>query len=86
MNKLSITLITVLAISTTTFAVAAPDFQNIEKARKARQLISATQVSNVSCATPQTSHFLDHGPRAQVTPAQNAKLKQQYEAAANSCK
>ena len=96
MNKLLISLIGALTIGTALPALASPDWQAIERARKAKQ---ATQIerhsdpyetagptgSGMKCAPQAPTLLLDHGPRAQTTPYQNKQRQERYEADLKAC-
>ena len=83
MTKLSISLIGIITLGITFPAVAGPDFQAIEQARKARQSIESTALHDVKakgCEFRKFAPQVDHGPRAQSTPYLNQQRKLQFEA------
>lgn len=91
MKKLLIALIGVITFSATFPAVASPDFQAIEQARKAArdaasQTVAASSASGKDCESQKLTLPLDHGPRAQSTPYLNQQRKGQFEAAMKVCK
>lgn len=75
MNKSFITLIGIVVLSTGVSAIAGPDFQAIEQARKLRQA-SASPATNLEKSTAsQQLQLLDHGPRALASPYANQQKK-----------
>lgn len=96
MNKLFISLIGAATLFATQAAVAGPDFEAIERARKAKQ---AAQVEghgesrktarptadDGNCPPEAPTLELDHGPRAQTTPQANEQLQERYEAQLKAC-
>jgi hypothetical protein len=98
MKKLLITLIGALTLSTTLPALAGPDWQIIEQARKAKQTAQAERRGDAYEALPPTGAGpqkcppdalvlpLDHGPRALTTPSLNQQRKDRYEAQLAACK
>ena len=73
-----------LTLGATLPAFAGPEWQLIERARKAKQTAQAerqdsTRVAKVQCAPGALVLPLDHGPRAQTTPHQN-QLREQEQA------
>lgn len=77
MNKLLITLISALTMGVAPSAIAGPDFQAIERARKAKQATElarkgGTEVPAAAdkkgCPPERLALPLDHGPRAPSTP------------------
>jgi hypothetical protein len=99
MNKLFISLVSVLTLTAALPAVAGPDWHAIEQARKAHQATQAahnddlyeasapTAAGPVKCAMPNRLVLkLDHGPRAQTTPYLNQQRKNRYEAQVQACK
>jgi hypothetical protein len=81
MNKSLITLIGALTIGAAWPALAGPDWQVIEQARKAKQAAQAprhdsTGVAKGQCTPGELVLAVDHGPRAQTTPYQN-RLREQ---------
>lgn len=88
MKKLLITLIGFIAIGTTVPVLAGPDWQAIEHARKAKQEAAATRPASaepLKCPLEAPVLLLDHGPRAQATPHQNALRQARYEAQVKAC-
>ncbi len=97
MSKLLIVIIGALTLGAILPALAGPDFQAIERARKARQATQAERRGDTSEAQAGTSSKapscpigklvlpLDHGPRAQTTPAQNKLRKERHEAQLKAC-
>ncbi|MDA8254294.1 MAG: hypothetical protein M0Z99_01425 [Betaproteobacteria bacterium] len=83
MNKLLITLAGVLTLGATLPAIAGPDFQIIEKGRKAAQERAATEKG---CEAKRFVPLLDHGPRATTTPYLNQQRKARFEAEMKACK
>ena len=77
MKKLLVSLIGALTLSITLPALAGPDWQAIEQARKAKQ---ATKCSPDALVLP-----LDHGPRALTTPSQNRARQDRYDAQLKGC-
>lgn len=75
-------------------AVAGPDFNAIEQARKAKQSAQADQgktrgepASTASACPPGELVLpLDHGPRAQTTPYANRLRQERYAAQMQACK
>ncbi len=87
MKKLLITLIGIITFSATFPAVAGPDFQAIEQARKAAsQTVAASSASGKDCESQKLILPLDHGPRAQTTPYLNQQRKGRFEADMKACK
>lgn len=98
MKKLLITLISVLTVGTALPVFAGPDWQAIERARKAKQTeaqsarrgdayaVSApTGAGPLKCPPEAPVLQLDHGPRAQTTPYLNRLRKDRYEAQLKAC-
>lgn len=88
-KKLIAPLIGILALSATLPALAGPDWQAIEQARKNAHV----QASKMEKATPEDKCAekrlvlpLDHGPRAQTTPYLNRQRKEAFEAEMKACK
>lgn len=82
MKKLLITLAGVLTVGATLPAVAGPDWQLIEQARKAkaakmqREAKQQSQSAVAETGTPKKLVLpLDHGPRAQTTPWSNQQRR-----------
>ncbi len=98
MNKLFISLVSVLTFTAALPAVAGPDWHAIEQARKAHQAqakpngdvyeaSAPTSAGPAKCAMPDRLVLpLDHGPRAQSTPYLNQQRKNRYEAQVQACK
>ncbi|VTU42380.1 hypothetical protein [Variovorax sp. RA8] len=98
MKKLFTTLISAVALGTTLPALAGPDFQAIEQARKAKQVAQverqadlrvaqgAARTGSLKCPPEPLVLPLDHGPRAQTTPAENRSRRSRYEAQVAACK
>lgn len=82
MNKLTYPFVGALILGATLPALAGPDFQLIEQARKARQEAKA----GLRCPPQPLILPLDHGPRAQSTPYLNRLRKQRFEAETKACK
>ena len=77
MKKLLISLVGAVTLGVTLPSIAGPDFQAIERARKARHTTqhatmptsAASAATEMSDGAPQKLVLpLDHGPRAQTTP------------------
>ena len=96
MKKLLITLIGSFTLAAALPALAGPDWQLIEKARKEKQAASPAETRSVvsgagtsaapgNCPVGPLVLPLDHGPRAQTTPSQNAVRKQRYEEHLKAC-
>ena len=83
MDKLLITLAGALTLGATLPAIAGPDFQAIEQARKAAQ---ARAVTEKGCESKRLVLPLDHGPRATSTPYLNQLRKERFEAEMKACK
>lgn len=77
-------------------ALAGPDFQIIESARKAKQEALMAQRADsrevvdatgrtVKCPSDPLVLPLDHGPRAQTTPGENRQRQARYEAQVKAC-
>ena len=82
MKKSLITLIGALTLGAALPALAGPDWQLIERARKAKQAPQdtrhdGTRVAKSQCAPGALVLPLDHGPRAQPTPHQNQLREQE---------
>ena len=95
MNKLLITLIGSWTLMAALPAVAGPDWQLIEQARKAK-LTAASERTSGTVATSGTGAQrlcpaeplvlgLDHGPRATSTPYLNHQRMERYEAQVKAC-
>lgn len=89
MNKLLAKLVGLVAAGMMLPALAGPDWQAIEQARKNKR----TQVAQMEklapeqkCAAKRLVLPLDHGPRAQTTPYLNEKRRQSFEAELKACK
>lgn len=92
MNKLTYPVIGALILGVALPALAGPDFQLIEQARKAGQQTEARRAQDTAakaglrCPPQPLILPLDHGPRAQTTPYLNQLRKQRFEAAMKACK
>jgi len=98
MKKLLITLVGALTLGATLPALAGPDWQAIEHARKAKQAAQAERLGDVyetlpptaagpqKCPTEALVLPLDHGPRAQTTPSLNRSRVARHEAQLAACK
>lgn len=92
MNKLITPIVAALMLGATLPALAGPDFQAIEQARKAKQAAAVAQTPTLVAAgrkdcPPQPLVLpLDHGPRAQTTPYLNRLRKERFEAQMQACK
>lgn len=98
MKKLLAALLGAFTLVATVPAVAGPDWQLIEKGRQAKQEEAAAAAFSGKMSGSGTSAMgrgpctaeplvlpLDHGPRAQTTPAMNEKRRQAYEAQRMNC-
>ena len=94
MKKLLISLIGALALGATLPALAGPDWQAIEQARKAKQASQFARSGDAAerpaagpatCPPERLVLPLDHGPRAQTTPYLNQQRKERYEARVKAC-
>lgn len=94
MKKLLIAVIGAVTLGTTLPALAGPDWQAIEQARKAKQEAQAmrhgdalvpTSAGPLKCPPDAPVLLLDHGPRAQATPHQNGLRNERYEAQLKAC-
>lgn len=97
MKKSLISLIGALALGAALPALAGPDWQAIELARKAKQMAQAerhgdayegmapTSAGPVKCPPDAPVLQLDHGPRAQTTPYLNQRRKDRYDAQLKAC-
>jgi len=94
MKKLLITLIGALTLGAALPALAGPDWQAIEHARKAKQearhgdvyeAMAPTGAGPVKCPPDAPVLQLDHGPRAQTTPYLNQRHKDRYDARVKAC-
>lgn len=88
-KKLITKLIGTIALSAALPALAGPDWQAIEQARKN----ASGQASKMEKAAPEDKCAerrlvlpLDHGPRAQTTPYLNRQRKEAFEAEMKACK
>jgi len=92
MKKSFLILVSALTLGVTLPALAGPDFQAIEKARKAQQVAAAQRTDMLSgkgspnCPPPPLVLPLDYGPRALTTPGENRWRKARYEAQLKTCK
>ena len=97
MKKLLITLIGALTLGAALPALAGPDWQAIEAARKAKHATQGERHGDAYEALPPTAAGpqkclpdapvvqLDHGPRAQTTPYLNQRHKDRYDAQVKAC-
>lgn len=98
MKKLFVTIIGALTLGANLPALAGPDFQAIERARMAKQVAQAerqadlraaqgpARTGSLKCPPEPLVLPLDHGPRAQTTPAENRSRRGRYEAQVAACK
>lgn len=97
MNKLLLTLVGSLTLGMTLPALAGPDWQAIEQARKAQSAsrsdaraephgAAGRSAAGFRCPPRKPALLLDHGPRAQSTPYVNQQRQERYEAALRACK
>ncbi|WP_454905144.1 hypothetical protein [Variovorax gossypii] len=93
MKKSFLILISALTLGVASPALAGPDFQAIEKARKAQQVAASERRADTlagkgspNCPPPPLVLPLDHGPRALTTPGENRWRKARYEAQLKTCK
>ena len=98
MKRRFITIIGALTLGATLPALAGPDLQAIEKARKAKQVAQAERQADLNVAQGSAGARsprcppkplvlpLDHGPRAQTTSAENQRRKNRYEGQVKACK
>ncbi len=98
MKKLLVALVGALTLGATLPALAGPDWQAIEHARKAKQAaqgahhgdvyegIPPTGAGSAKCPPDAPVLQLDHGAHAQTTPYQNQLRKERYEAQAKACR
>lgn len=95
MNKLIFPLVGALMLGATLPVLAGPDFQAIERARKAKQETQAARTGDApvtvaagpkNCPPQRLVLLLDHGPRAQGTPYLNRLRKERFEAEMKVCK
>lgn len=88
MNKLLATLVGAVSFGAMLPALAGPDWQAIEQARKNKRL-QVAQAEKLTpeeqCAAKRLVLPLDHGPRAQTTPYLNAKRTASFEAEMKAC-
>lgn len=91
MKKLIITLISSIVLSAAGPALAGPDWQIIEKARKDKQAaaLAAPRASSPGaqgeCRVDPLVLQLDHGPRADTSPYINKLRKERHEAQLKAC-
>lgn len=89
MNKLLTTLVGLVAAGTMLPALAGPDWQSIDQARKNKRA-QVAQMEKLTpeqkCAAKRLVLPLDHGPRAQSTPYLNEQRRQSFEAEVKACK
>ncbi|MGQ3053271.1 MAG: hypothetical protein ACT6S0_15955 [Roseateles sp.] len=93
MRKSFLILVSGLILGVVLPALAGPDFQVIEKARKAKQVAAAERRADMlsskgspNCPPPPLVLPLDHGPRALTTQGENRWRKARYEAQLKACK
>lgn len=96
MKRLLISMIGAVTLGATLPALAGPDWQTIEKARKAKQdtaiarhgdpYEAAGPTAAGRCPTEPPKTLLDHGPRAVATLYQNQQRQERYEAALKACR
>jgi hypothetical protein len=93
MKKSFLILVGALTLGAALPAMAGPDFQVIEKARKAQQVAASERRADTlagkgspNCPPPPLVLPLDHGPRALTTPGENRWRKARYEAQLKACK
>lgn len=96
MHKLIFSLIGALTLGATLPSLAGPDWQAIEKARKAKQEAPAPRYGDaqgaagltaqgIKCPPQPPTLVLDHGPRATGTPYQNQVRRERYAEAVKAC-
>lgn len=94
MKKLPYTLIAGQTVGTALPTWAGPDWEIIERARKAKQAqpiarhgdaIDPRRAAAAKCPSDNALLQLDHGPRAQATPYQNRLRLERYEAQLQAC-
>ena len=97
MKRLLITIVGALVLGATVPALAGPDFQLLERARKAKQAEQAEHPTDVrvvqgpagaeslKCPPEPLVLPLDHGLRAQTTPGENRWRKARYDAQLKAC-
>ena len=95
MNKLLIALVGSWTLIATLPAVAGPDWQLIEQARKAKQSAPSEKTGGTvatsgtgaqrMCPAEPLVLGLDHGPRATSTPQLNQQRRERYEALMKAC-
>ena len=95
MKTLLVVVIGLFALGAQLPAVAGPDFQLIEQARKAKraedmrrqaQTADLAAAGKKDCPPPALVLPVDHGPRADTTPAQNRIRKERHAAAMEACR
>ncbi len=93
MKKSFLILVSALTLGAALPALAGPDFQVIEKARKAQQVAAAERRADMlsgkgspNCPPPPLVLPLDHGPRALTTPGENRQRRARHEAQLRACK
>jgi len=87
MRTLFATLIGAVTLGATLPAMAGPDFQSLEQARKAHRAQDAQKASpDQRCASKQFVSLPDHGPRAQSTPHLNQLRRQRLNEEIKACK
>lgn len=80
MNRASITLASALLVGAIWPAHAGPDWQVIEQGRRAKQALHSRGIggeSTAKCSPEALALPPDHGPRAQTTPRQNERRRQE---------
>ena len=96
MKKLILSLLGTLTLTVALPAIAGPDFQAIEHARKAQQAAQVEQQGQSTIRTTATGEmlkcppeklvlFLDHGPRAMTKPYLNQKRKERHDMQVKAC-
>lgn len=88
MKKLITTWVGIATLGVSLSALAGPDWQAIEQARKHAQAqpVKAEAVTpQEKCAQKRLVLPLDHGPRAQTTPHLNRQRKAAFEAELKAC-
>ncbi len=89
MKRLLNTLVGAVALSAMLPALAGPDWQSIEQARKNKraQIARLEKLTPAEkCAAKRLVLPLDHGPRAQSTPYLNRERRLGFEAELQACK
>lgn len=89
MEKSFTTLIGIAFLGASLSAIAGPDWQVIEQARKdahAHPAIAEATTVKEQCGQKRLVLPLDHGPRAQTTPALNRQRQAAFEAEMKACR